>query len=234
MAADRLDSHESSSKPPETRPGVVRLLPEPRTAGVPETGAVESVQEAEIAFPREALETRWRPEYLEPLARAYWRFLNRISLGILRVVYAPASRSVVVLFPMLSLLRFRAPEYVTDQGFGEVTWRIRRGLLVARAGRDQGYLRIRVTRCGPDPAASERELVRVRVEVRNFYPWIRGSGRFARFGAWLYRQTQLRIHVLVTRGFLRSLAALDLPPSTVGALPGEIASAGHGRSATRD
>ena len=45
----------------------------------------------------------------------------------------------------------------------------------------------------------------VRLEVRNFYPWLRGSGRFARFGAWLYGQTQLRIHRLVCNAFLRSL-----------------------------
>ncbi len=53
-------------------------------------------------------------------------------------------------------------------------------------------------------------------------------GRFARFGAWLYGQTQLRIHVLVCNAFLRSLARLDLPPSRVGALAGEI---GDARSA---
>jgi hypothetical protein len=202
--------------------GTVRLLPEPESGRVPETGAVESVQEAEIALPKKALESWWRPEYLELLARAYWRFLARISLGLLRVVYTPTSQAVVVGLPFFSLLRFRAPEYVTDRSFGEVTWRIRRGLLVARTGRDQGYLRIRITRCGPDPAGPERELVRVRVEVRNFYPWLRGHGWFARFGAWLYAQTQLRVHVLVTKGFLRSLARLDLPPARVGVLPGEI------------
>ena len=45
----------------------------------------------------------------------------------------------------------------------------------------------------------------VRLEVRNFYPWLRGSERFARIGAWLYGQTQLRIHRLVCNAFLRSL-----------------------------
>jgi hypothetical protein len=42
-------------------------------------------------------------------------------------------------------------------------------------------------------------------------------------GTWLYSNTQLRIHVLVCRLFLRSLVRLDLPPSRVGALRGEIA-----------
>jgi hypothetical protein len=89
--------------------GLVRLLPEPESSGVPETGSVGSVQEAEISLPSDVLESRWRPEYLERLARAYWRFLSRISLGLLRVVYAPDSRAVVILSPVLALLRFRAP-----------------------------------------------------------------------------------------------------------------------------
>ena len=54
--------------------------------------------------------------------------------------------------------------------------------------------------------------------MQNFYPFLRGRGWFARIGAHLYAATQLRIHVLITHGFLRSLAKLDLPPSQVGAL----------------
>jgi len=48
--------------------------------------------------------------------------------------------------------------------------------------------------------------VRVQMEVRNFYPWLRGAGRFARVGVWIYAQTQQRIHRAVTRRFLRKLA----------------------------
>ena len=44
------------------------------------------------------------------------------------------------------------------------------------------------------------------MEVRNFYPWLRGTGPFARVGVWIYAQTQQRIHRTVTRGFLRRLA----------------------------
>jgi hypothetical protein len=174
------------------------------TERVPETGAVESVQEAEVVLPRELLEQLWRPEYLERLARSYWRFLNRISLGLIRVVYESDARTIVALSRRLPLLRFRAPEYETAPDRGSVTWRIERGLLVAREGRGSGYLRILVRRASPTA-------VRVRLEVRNFYPWLRGSGRFARFGTWLYAQTQLRIHVLVCNAFLRSLARVDLP-----------------------
>ena len=42
--------------------------------------------------------------------------------------------------------------------------------------------------------------------VQNFYPWLRGTGPFARIGVWVYAQTQQRIHRTVTRGFLRRLA----------------------------
>jgi hypothetical protein len=51
----------------------------------------------------------------------------------------------------------------------------------------------------------------VEVEVANFYPAI--AHWIAR---WFYAQTQSRIHVLVTHGFLRSLAKLELEESAVG------------------
>jgi hypothetical protein len=167
---------------------------------------VASIQEAEISVPREALEALWRADHLEWLARSYWRFLARVSFGLLRVVYAADSRAVVLILPALRLLTFHLPDYVTEQSFGQVTWRIRQGLLVAGEGVDNGFLQIRVWREGVDPASPSRELVGVRVEVQNYYPWLRGSGPFSRFGSRLYELTQLRIHVLVTRGFIRSLA----------------------------
>jgi hypothetical protein len=195
-------------------PVTVRLLPEPMSAGVPRSGAVASIQEAQLSVPRDALERSWRPAHLERLARSYWRFLGRISLGLLRVVYAPESRTVVLLFPAFPLLRFGVPEYVARPTFGQVTWPIRGGLLVAREGRERGFLRIRIWHEGRDPASQSHEVVRASVEVQNFYPWLRGSGWCARLGTWLYQVTQLRIHALITRGFLRSLARLDLGPAS--------------------
>ena len=169
-------------------------------------------------MPAEIVDRLWKAEYLERLARAYWAWLTRVTLGLIRVVYAPESRQVVLLSRRLPLLTFHAPEYEIEADRGQVTWAIERGLLVAREGRDRnGFLRIAVARCPSPPGASEVTL-RVTLEVRNFYPWLRGSGRFARFGAWLYGQTQLRIHVLVCNAFLRSLARFELPPSRVGAL----------------
>ena len=196
----------------------VRLLGE-RPDPVPGNGPLRSLQEADVDLPAAALEDLWHPEYLERLARAYWAYLGRISLGLLRVVYEPNARSIVLLFRPLVLLRFRRPEYVTAPGLGQVTWPIERGLLVSREGRGRGYLRIRVRRLGED--AGEDAHLRVSSEVANFYPLLRFGGRlawFARIGARFYNATQLRIHVWITHGFLRSLARLDLPPSPVGAL----------------
>jgi hypothetical protein len=198
----------------------VRLVRSAETERVAETGAVASVQEADVTMPSDLIADLWRPEYLERLARAYWAWLTRVTLGLIRVVYAPDSRQVVLLSRRLPLLTFHVPEYETEADRGQVTWAIARGLLVAREGREKnGFLRIAVARTRSAPAGPE-ETLRVTLEVRNFYPWLRGSGRFARFGAWLYGQTQLRIHVLVCNAFLRSLARLELPPSRVGALSG--------------
>jgi hypothetical protein len=197
----------------------VRLLPERTATPVGREGGVRSLQEAEVILPVAAVRSLWRPEYLERLARGYWRYLSRISLHVLRVVYTADSRTVVVLFRPFALLRFHAPDYEISGDGGTVTWRIDRGLLVQRSQRGRGHLSISVRRRGTE-AGVQRLLVAV--EVRNFYPWLRGSGWFSRFGTLLYTQTQMRIHKRVTRGFLRDLARLDLPPSRVGSLPGEM------------
>ncbi len=210
-------------------PAQVRLIGAREAERVPQTGAVGSVQEAEVTVPASLIEQVWSPEYLERLGRAYWRHLTRATLGLIRVVYAEDSRTVVLLSRRLPLLRFRVPDYETSAESGSVTWRIERGLLVAAEGREDGFLRISVERRPATGGPGGAERLRVRLEVRNFYPWLRGGGRFARFGAWLYGQTQLRIHVLICNGFLRSLARLDLPPSRVGALAGEIEAAADDR-----
>jgi hypothetical protein len=192
----------------------VRIVPVPRSDHAPD-GSIGSRQVAEVTLPREELDRIWSPEYLERLARTYWRFLTRVSLGLLRVRYTPDSREVVLLGRPFVLLSFHAPEYRAEADCGTVTWRIRRGLLVAPAGRGKGYLRITVRR-----PAEDADLITgtVTSEVVNFYPTIAGWGWFARIGRVIYAQTQLRAHVILTHAFLRSLARLDLAPSVVGAL----------------
>jgi hypothetical protein len=194
----------------EHRPDIA-LLPE-RRRPVDPFGPTGSVQEAEVTLGADLLERLWQRSYLERLARSYWRYLRRMSLGLIRVVYTPHDRSVVLLHRRLVLLRFRRPEYEVGPGFGQVTWPIERGLLVAYPGR--GFLRISVRRLGrTERGSSGEERLRLRAEVSNFYPLLRGRGRFARLGAHFYAATQLRIHVIVMHGFLRSLADFELPPS---------------------
>ena len=181
-------------------------------SGASEDGAVGSRQVAEVTLPRAELEKIWSPEYLERLARTYWSFLSRFSLGLIRVLYSEDSREVVLLRRPFVLLRFRKPEYEIDADGGSVTWPIDRGVLVARRGRGRGFLRLGVRR---EPVADDADEVTLLVssEVVNFYPTI-ATG----LSGWIYEQTQLRIHVIVTHAFLRSLANLELEPSRVGAL----------------
>jgi hypothetical protein len=178
-----------------------------------DTGKVRSVQRADLVIEAAALAEIWTPAHLERLARTYWRFLTRVTLGVVRVVYSERERSVVLLARPLKLLTFQAPEYEIDATRGLVRWRIARGLLVSRRGHDGGYLQIEVRR---SPGAdAEHVRLRVEVAVANFYPSI--ASRLSRR---LYSATQSRIHVIITYGFLRSLARLDLAESRVGRLSG--------------
>jgi hypothetical protein len=173
-----------------------------------------------VTLPRSELDKIWNAEYLERLARTYWLFLSRFTLGLIRVLYTSRGREVVLIARPLRLLTFRPPEYDTEPNRGAVTWRIERGLLVAPRGRSNGFLRICVERPDPDPGGDEIT-ARVSSEVANFYPAIAMSwvpSKLARFAAWVYKQTQLRIHIVVTNAFLRSLARLELPESVVGSL----------------
>ncbi len=198
----------------------VKILDLPESGSSPDA-SVSTKQAAEVTLPRSELDRIWSPEYLERLARTYWRFLTRMSLGLLRVRYSAEGRQIVLIGPPLVMISFHRPDYEIEADGGTVTWRIKHGLLVAPAGRTKGYLRLSVKR--PPADAEERpgsELITgtVTSEVANFYPLIAGWGWFSRVGRRLYSATQLKIHVIVTHAFLRSLARLDLAPSVVGAL----------------
>lgn len=179
-----------------------------------DSGAVCSVQEADLLIEEAAVRAIWTPVHLERLARTYWRFLTRVTLGLIRIHYEDDERSVVLIARPFKLLTFHAPEYEMDRTRGLVRWRIARGLLVSRRGRGGGgYLQIEVRRhAGEDP---EHVRLHVEVEVANFYPSI--ASRLSRR---VYNATQSRIHVIVTYGFLRSLARLDLAESRVGRFNG--------------
>jgi len=175
-----------------------------------ERGAVRSVQAAEITLPAAALDELWTPVHLERLAATYWRYLERLTLGVIRVKYDRDARAVVFVSRPFVLLRFRAPEYEMDARRGRVRWCIANGVLVSRRGHDgDGHLQIEVRRCDPVDATTAR--IHVEVEVANFYPALATA-----VARWFYKATQSRIHVFLTHGFLRSLARLDLAQSSVG------------------
>jgi hypothetical protein len=200
------------------RPKIATLIElQDRTSEDPRSGAMRSLQAADMTLPEQELRRLWTLTHLERLARTYWRFLPRVTLGLIRVCGSESERSVVLLARPLKLLTFAAPEYELDEGRGLVRWRIKGGLLVARRGRGRsgsagdGYLQIEVSRLA-DASPSEAR-VRVEVEVANFLPAI-ASG----LGQRVYNATQAKIHVFVTNGFLRSLARLGLAESRVGSL----------------
>jgi hypothetical protein len=179
-----------------------------RLGEVSRTGAVESLQGAELQL-RKPLPEVLDSNFLNRAAREYWRLIARFTLGLIRVTSDASDQCVVLVARPFVLLRFHPPEFELREGGGSVTWRIKHGILVSRNGRDRGFLRLsvaqtnRTDRDGGTP-------VRVQMEVRNFYPWLRGSGAFARVGVWIYAQTQQRIHGFVTRAFLRRLARTAL------------------------
>lgn len=229
LAAALLGRRQAGRRASSFQPAEVNILPG-ETVRVKATGPARSVQKAEIIVSRDALERVWAPDSLELLARGYWAFLRRISLGLIRVVYADDSRTVTIL-NRIPLLRFGAPQYEAAEGRGRVSWPVVGGLLVAHEGRGQGHLRVEVERCDRDGTGDEADALRdqvrllARVEVENFYPGLRGSGPYARWGAWFYAQTQLRIHVVVCNAFLRWLPSLHFADLDTTSMPSERAGA---------
>jgi hypothetical protein len=193
--------------------GAVLLQPTDDTSLDPETGAVTSRQSADIVIPATEIEGIWDPEHLERVARTYWSTLRRFTLGLMYVDYTETERSVVLIFPRLRLLTFRAPEYEMDAHHGVVRWRIDRGLLVSGRGRDgDGFLEIDVER--HDYPDWDKVRLHVVVSVANYYPALTGISRR------IYVNTQSRIHVIACTFFLRRLVRRDLAASRVGHFAG--------------
>src|SRR3954453_11557649 len=94
-------------------------------------GAVRSIQAANVDMRLDELVPLWEPLHLERLARTYWTYLSRVTLGLIRVVYTPAERAVVFIGRPFVLLRFDAPKYTMDADHGIVRWQIKDGILVA-------------------------------------------------------------------------------------------------------
>jgi len=90
------------------------IVSPPRSTVIAKDGTVRSVQAAELTLDGGQLDRLWTPENLENLARTYWRFLSRVTLGTVRVIYGQDERSVVLLGRPFTLLRFEPPEYQLD------------------------------------------------------------------------------------------------------------------------
>lgn len=157
-------------------------------------GRARSVQAADLTLSPAQLDGLLSPAGLERLADGYWRYLRRISLGLIQVRCTSRECLLVLVGRPLVLLAFRAPDRTLDSDGISVRWPITGGLLLSRRGRaEPGGLRISVRRM----SASR---VRAEVEVAGFAPVVA-----AVFGPRVYAATQARVHVLITRAFLRSL-----------------------------
>jgi len=192
-------------------PAKTAIVSPRRSTVVSGDGQVRSVQSADLTVMPSDLDRFWGTANLENLARTYWRFLSRVTLGLIRIYYSAETRSVCLLSPRITLLRFDKPQYTVEDDHGLVCWRIHDGLLVARSGRGSGFLALDVRRRVPDDTG--RTVFHIEVEVSAFYPSIAVG-----FGIPVYRMTQSFIHGLVTHAFLRSLGSLDLAQSRIGSL----------------
>lgn len=180
-----------------------------------ETGAVYSVQSASITTPTERLDPTWSPEHLERLASLYWIYMEKTSLGLIRVFHDDETRTVCFLSRRLPLLGFRPPTFEIGETRGTVRWPIDRGFLISRRGRGRGTLEIEVSRqdgVGRD-GEQEMSLAEIKLEVEGFYPAL--SSGLANL---VYRETQSRYHVLLAYGFIHSLASSNLEGAGVGRL----------------
>jgi hypothetical protein len=202
--------------------GIRRILRGTRTVGgavihtptddtrMARNGAVRSVQSADIIVSIDLFEDLWHTENLERLARTYWSYLSSCTLGLIRVRYTERERFVTLL-GVIKLLTFDAPEYLIEPDHGVVRWRIVKGVLVARKGREEGdgYLEIEVRRLPYTRPGKAR--INVEVTVANFYPQVAHA-----LSRMVYINTQSRIHVIVTHGFLRRLVRRELDESVIG------------------
>jgi hypothetical protein len=108
------------------------------------------------------------------------------------------------------LIRFDPPRYELSDDHGVVRWQIRSGALVSRRQNgERGFLQIDVRRLAD--TNDGHQTIHIEISVVSFYPAIASA-----LGPRLYAATQSAIHVLVTHGFLRSLARLDLAESRTG------------------
>jgi hypothetical protein len=171
-------------------------------------GRVRSIQVAELAAPGAERDAFCSRAGLERLSCAYWRFITRISLGLIRVRCTSDGCRIVLVGRPLVLLAFAAPRLEQNADAGSISWPITGGLLLSRHHHgNPGLLRISVNWTAH--RSSDGDRLRVEVAVLDFPPAIASW-----FGTRVYAATQSRIHLLVTRGYLRSVYRATRPPTS--------------------
>ena len=157
----------------------VRPLPEDRYR-VRATGPVESTNKAELLVPGPSGAVPG-PGEIENLGRGYWEFVARRSLGVFRATEDEEGRVRLLLRGTpLELLRFDPPRYESREGGTSVTWPIAGGALTLPEGHGRGFLRFTLTRAA---GGADATTLRAAMEVRGFYPLLRGRGPLAPVGA---------------------------------------------------
>ena len=75
------------------------------------SGAVRSIQAANVDMPADELLELWKPVNLERLARTYWKYLSRVTLGIIRVTYTYSIGDVSI---PLNLVYYERGEFAAE------------------------------------------------------------------------------------------------------------------------
>ena len=172
------------------------------------------------------LERIWNTEYLERLARTYWRFLTRVSLGLIQVEYGPDSREIVLVTKPFVLLRFFAPEYETDQQRRHGHLADQQGPAGRAAGPRQGLPADR-GRAPRRPEHRERDRAARRLRGRELLPAARGLGLVeADRRRHLPPRPSTRSTTSSPTRSSNSLATLDLEESKVGKFRSRLPGAG--------
>ena len=174
---------------PDEQATEVKILDPGETVKVSRSGAVGSVQEAEIIVERDFLERIWTPDSLELLARGYWAFLRKPSSGSSGSIYAHdvADRDRVRPDPAAPLRRpqlrdrRRARAASPGRSTAASSSPARAAARATCASRSSAATATGST-TRPTPKLDEVRLI-ARVEVENFYPGLRGRGWFARWSA---------------------------------------------------
>lgn len=136
--------------------------------------------------------------HLAALGPFYFRRLEALSRGLIRVECTGPTIRFLVTGLRLPLLCFAPPETHAEPGGGEVAYCLVGGRALAPQAPPGGTLNL-----GMRQAADG---VHVWMEVRDYYAWLVGWGRIWPPRRLLYRSTQAALHHHIARDFVRRAA----------------------------